>query len=150
MPMGTTRAQLAQHLPEAYTALTRLGTVVDAALDEDLHTLVKLRASILNGCAFCVDMHHHEALASGMSPQRVALVAAWREAGAHFTEVERAVLELVDALTRVGVNGLPDEVYERAAAHLSEQEMVALITAVGLVNLYNRLGVGTGTAPPVR
>ena len=148
--MGTTRAQVAQHLPEAYSALARLGTVVDAALDDDLHILVKLRASLLNGCAFCVDMHHHEALASGMSPQRAALVAAWREAGAHFTEAERAVLELVDALTLVGGNGLPDEVYARASAHLSEQEMVALITAVGLVNLYNRLGVGTGMAPPVR
>ncbi|MDT0328319.1 carboxymuconolactone decarboxylase family protein [Nocardiopsis lambiniae] len=148
--MGSPRAQLARHLPEAYAELARLGAVVDAVLDADLHTLVKLRASLLNGCAFCVDTHTHEALTSGLSPQRVSLVAAWREAGDHFTEVERAVLELVDALTRVGENGLPDDVYAKASAHLSERETVALITAVGLINLYNRLGVGTGMTPTVR
>lgn len=148
--MGAPRAQLAQHLPEAYTELTRLGAIVDGALDADLHLLVKLRASVVNGCSFCVDMHTREALEAGLSPQRVSLVAAWREAGGHFTEVERAVLELVDALTRLGENGLPDDVYSKAAAHLSERETVALITSVGLINLYNRLGVGTGMTPPVR
>lgn len=147
--MGTARAQMAQHLPEAYAELTRLSAVVDTVLDDDLHTLVKLRASVLNGCAFCVDLHTDAALKAGMSAQHVSLVAAWREAGAHFTEVERAVLGVVDALTRLGENGLPDEVYARAAEHLSEREMVALISAVGLINLYNRLGVGTGLTPPV-
>lgn len=148
--MGTARAQMAQQLPEAYAELTRLGAVVDTVLDDDLHTLVKVRASVLNGCAFCVDLHSHEALANGMSPQRLALVSAWREAGSHFTEAERSALAVVDALTRMGEAGLPDDVYSAAAAHLSEKEMVALITAVGLVNLYNRLGVGTGLTPPVR
>lgn len=148
--MGTPRAQSAQHLPEVHTELTRLRAVVAAALDEDLHALVDLRASLLNGCAFCVDLHTDAALKAGMSAQHVSLVAAWREAGAHFTEVERAVLGVVDALTRLGENGLPDEVYARAAEHLSEREMVALISAVGLINFYNRLGVGTGLTPPVR
>ncbi|SIO85328.1 carboxymuconolactone decarboxylase family protein [Nocardiopsis sp. JB363] len=147
--MGTPRAQSAQHLPEVHTELTRLRAIVAAALDEDLHALVDLRASLLNGCAFCVDLHTDAALKAGMSAQHVSLVAAWREAGAHFTEVERAVLGVVDALTRLGENGLPDEVYARAAEHLSEREMVALISAVGLINLYNRLGVGTGLTPPV-
>lgn len=148
--MGTTRAQMAQHLPEAHTELMRLGAVLDSALDRELHTLVKLRASLLNGCAFCVDMHTHEALEAGTSPQRVSLVSAWREATGHFDETERAVLELVDALTRLEGHGLPDDVYSAAAEHLSEREMVALITAVGLINLYNRLAIGTGMAPPVR
>lgn len=148
--MGTPRAQSAQHLPEVHTELTRIRAVVAAALDEDLHALVDLRASLLNGCAFCVDLHTDAALKAGMSAQHVSLVAAWREAGAHFTEVERAVLGVVDALTRLGENGLPDEVYARAAEHLSEREMVALISAVGLINFYNRLGVGTGLTPPVR
>ncbi|CAL9368061.1 hypothetical protein SUDANB121_00811 [Nocardiopsis dassonvillei] len=148
--MGTARAQMAHHLPDAYTELVRLGTVLDGALDGGLHTLVKLRTSLVNGCAFCVDLHTREALEAGASPQRVALVAAWREAGGHFTEVERAALEVVDALTRLDGHGLPDDVYAAAAAHLSEREMVALITAVGLANLYNRLGIGTGMTPPVR
>ncbi|MGW5877541.1 carboxymuconolactone decarboxylase family protein [Nocardiopsis terrae] len=148
--MGTARVQIAQHLPEAYTELARLNAVVDEALDGDLHTLVKIRASVLNGCAFCVDLHTHQALTDGMSPRRIALVAAWREAGSHFTEAERSALALVDALTRVGEAGLPDDVYSAAAAHLSERETAALITAVSLVNLYNRLGVGTGMAPQVR
>lgn len=148
--MGTTRAQMAQHLPEAHTELVRLGAVLDTALDRELHALVKLRASLLNGCAFCVDMHTREALEAGTSPQRVSLVAAWREATGHFDGAERAVLELVDALTRLEDGGVPDDVYAAAAEHLSEREMVALVTAVGLVNLYNRLGIGTGMAPPVR
>ena len=145
--MGSPRAQMAHHLPEAYTELARLGSVLDGALDEGLHTLVKLRASLLNGCAFCVDLHTREALEAGASPRRLALVAAWREAGDRFTEVERAVLAVVDSLTRLD-GGLPDEVYDNAAAHLTEREMVALITAVGLINLYNRLGIGTGMTPP--
>ncbi|MFL1378700.1 carboxymuconolactone decarboxylase family protein [Nocardiopsis protaetiae] len=148
--MGTPRAQMAHHLPEAYTELLRLGAVLDGALDPGLHTLVKLRTAVLNGCAFCVDLHTREALEAGASPRRIALVAAWREAGGHFTEVERAVLAVVDALTRLDGGGLPDEVHDAAAAHLSEREMVALVTAVGLANLYNRLGIGTGMTPPVR
>lgn len=147
--MGTPRAQSAQHLPEVHTELTRLRAIVAAVLDEDLHALVDLRASLLNGCAFCVNLHTDAALKAGVSARRVALVAAWREAVAHFTEVERAVLAVVDALTRLGENGLPNDVYARAAEHLSEREMIALITAVGLINLYNRLGVGTGMTPPV-
>ena len=148
--MGTPRAQSAQHLPEIHTDLARLRATVATALDEELHALVDLRASVINGCAFCVDMHTDAALKSGVSAQRVTLVAAWRESGDHFTEAERAVLEVVDALTRLGENGLADDVYARAAEHLSEREMVALISAVGLINLYNRLGVGTGLTPPVR
>lgn len=149
-PLGTPRAQSAQHLPEIHADLGRLRATVAAALDEELHALVDLRASLLNGCAFCVDMHTDTALKAGVSAQRVTLVAAWREAGDHFSEAERAVLEVVDALTRLGENGLADDVYARAAEHLSEREMVALITAVGLINLYNRLGVGTALTPPVR
>lgn len=148
--MGTARAQMAHHLPEAYAELVRLGAVLDGVLDPGLHGLVKLRASVLNGCAFCVDLHGRESLEAGNSPQRVALVAAWHEAGDLFTDVERAVLDLTDALTRLGEHGLTDEVHDAAAAHLTEREMVALITSVGLVNLYNRLGVGTAMAPPVR
>lgn len=148
--MGTPRAQSAQHLPEIHTDLARLRATVAAALDEELHALVDLRASVLNGCAFCVDMHTDAALKAGVSAQRVTLVAAWRESGDHFTEAERAVLEVVDALTRLGENGLADDVYARAAEHLSEREMVALISAIGLINLYNRLGVGTALTPPVR
>ena len=148
--MGSARAQVGEHLPEAYAELADLSGILDGVLDARTHLLVKLRASILNGCAFCLDMHSHEALAAGLDTRRLALVATWREAGDHFTEAERAVLELVDTVTAIGERGVPDHVYAAVAAHFSDREVVALITAIGLINLYNRLGIATGMTPPLR
>lgn len=148
--MGTKRVQAAKQLPDAYANLAAIDEGVGSVIGDELHELVKLRASYLNGCAFCVDMHTHDALKGGESQQRLFLVAAWREAGSLFTEAERAVLALVDEVTKLGEHGVSDEVYGSVSEHYSEKEVAALIMGIGLINFYNRLGISTGMTPPRR
>jgi AhpD family alkylhydroperoxidase len=113
--------------PEAYRAVLGLETYARKNNDPVLYKLIKLRASIINGCGFCVDMHSTEALAAGESSRRLFGVAAWREARALFTEKEVAALELTDSVTRLGEYGVPDEVWNRAAAHFAERELADLL-----------------------
>ncbi len=104
--------------------------------------LVKLRASQINGCGFCTDMHFKDAIAAGETPQRLNLVAAWREATV-FTEPERAALELAEEGTRLAdaAGGVSDEVWSNAAKHYTEDELVALIAVIAIINTYNRINV---------
>ncbi|GAA3724224.1 carboxymuconolactone decarboxylase family protein [Salinactinospora qingdaonensis] len=148
--MSHNRVQAGRQLPEAYQKLAELGEIVDSVIDREVHELVKLRASYLNGCAFCVDMHSNDALKGGESQQRLFLVATWREAGDHFTESERAVLALVDEVTKLGEHGVADATYDEVARHFSEREIATLLMAIGLINVYNRLAVSTRMTPPKR
>ncbi|MFQ3561773.1 carboxymuconolactone decarboxylase family protein [Streptomyces gramineus] len=104
--------------------------------------LVKIRASQINGCGFCLDMHTKDAAAAGESPQRLHMVGAWREATV-FTEAERAALELAEEGTRIAdaAGGVPDAVWENAAKHYDEEGLVALVATIALINAYNRLNV---------
>ena len=104
--------------------------------------LVALRASQINGCAFCTDMHSKDAAAAGESSLRLNLVAAWREATV-FTEAERAALELTEEGTRMAdaAGGVPDEVWRNAAKHYDEDQLVALVTLIAFMNMTNRLNV---------
>jgi AhpD family alkylhydroperoxidase len=104
--------------------------------------LVKIRASQINGCGFCLDMHTKDAAAAGETQQRLHMVGAWREATV-FTDAERAALELAEQGTRIAdaAGGVPDEVWENAAKHYTEEELVALVATIALINAYNRLNV---------
>ncbi|MFG3507101.1 carboxymuconolactone decarboxylase family protein [Streptomyces sp. NPDC047821] len=104
--------------------------------------LVKIRASQINGCGFCLDMHTKEAAAAGESPMRLNLVAAWREATV-FTEAERAALELAEQGTRIAdaAGGVPDEVWAKAAEHYDEEQLAALMSLIALINAFNRVNV---------
>jgi AhpD family alkylhydroperoxidase len=104
--------------------------------------LVRLRASQINGCGFCTDMHFKDAIAAGETAQRLNLVAAWREATV-FTEAERAALELAEEGTRIAdaAGGVSDEVWANAAKHYTEDELVALISVIAIINTYNRINV---------
>ena len=104
--------------------------------------LVKLRASQINGCGFCTDMHSKEALHAGESQVRLNLVAAWREATV-FTEAERAALELTEQGTRIAdaSEGVSDEVWETATRHYDNEQLIALVALIGMINLFNRLNV---------
>jgi AhpD family alkylhydroperoxidase len=105
--------------------------------------LVRIRASQINGCSGCLDMHVKEALRAGEDPVRLALVAAWREATV-FTEAERAALELTEAGTRLADSaGVSDEVWARAAKHYDEEELMVLVSQIGLINAFNRMNVMT-------
>ena len=106
--------------------------------------LVKIRASQINGCAGCLDMHTKDALHAGESQLRLNLVAAWREATV-FTEAERAALELAEQGTRLAdaSGGVTDEAWAHAAKHYDEEQLGALVCLIGLINMYNRLNVIT-------
>ncbi|MEU3513940.1 carboxymuconolactone decarboxylase family protein [Streptomyces sp. NPDC006654] len=114
------------------------GTSIPAATLE----LVKIRASQINGCGFCLDMHTKDAAEAGETQQRLHMVGAWREATV-FTEAERAALELAEQGTRIAdaAGGVPDEVWENAAKHYTEDELLALVATIALINAYNRLNV---------
>lgn len=114
----------------------------DSSLPAATQELVKLRASQINGCGFCTDMHYKDAVHAGEDPLRLNLVAAWREATC-FTEAERAALELAEQGTRIAdaAGGVGDEVWANAAKHYDEEQLAALVCAIALINTYNRMNV---------
>jgi AhpD family alkylhydroperoxidase len=116
--------------------------ISDSTLPAATQELVKIRASQINGCAFCTDMHTKDAVAAGENHQRLHLVAAWREATV-FTDAERAALELVEQGTRIAdaAGGVPDEVWANAAKHYDEDQLAALVSLIALINAYNRMNV---------
>jgi AhpD family alkylhydroperoxidase len=135
---------------EGMQAMYGLERYAAAQVEPALYELVKLRASVVNGCAYCVDMHGFDALKNGEATQRVLLVSAWREAGDIFTERERAALALTDSVTAIADGGVPDAVWDRAAAYFSEQELSGLVFAITTINAWNRLAVTARTAPEAR
>lgn len=141
------RIDMAAVAPQAYQAVLGLEKYVRTNLDHTVLELVKLRASMLNGCAFCVDMHSRDALAAGESSRRLFAVAAWREAP-FFTERERTALALTDAVTRLGDHGVPDEVWDAAAKVWSEKELADLVVAIATINVWNRIAVTSRAEPP--
>jgi AhpD family alkylhydroperoxidase len=118
--------------------------VSDSSLPAATQELVKLRASQINGCGLCTDMHFKDALHAGESPVRLNLVAAWREATV-FTEAERAALELTEQGTRIAdaAGGVTDEAWANAAKHYDEEQLAALVSLIAIINAYNRVSVIT-------
>jgi AhpD family alkylhydroperoxidase len=114
----------------------------DSALPAATQELMKLRASQINGCGFCTDMHIKDALHAGEDQQRLNLVAAWREAKV-FTDAERAALELTEQGTRIAdaAGGVSDEVWANAAKHYDDDQLAALVALIALINAYNRMNV---------
>ncbi|WP_434587400.1 carboxymuconolactone decarboxylase family protein [Streptomyces sp. A5-4] len=114
----------------------------DSTLPAATQELVKLRASQINGCGFCTDMHSKDAAAAGESSVRLNLVAVWREATV-FTEAERAALELTEQGTRIAdaAGGVSDEVWANAAKHYDEEQLAALVCAIAIINAFNRANV---------
>ena len=116
--------------------------VAESGVPAATQELVKIRASQINGCGFCTDMHTKDAAHAGETQQRLNMVAAWREATV-FSDAERAALELTEQGTRIAdaAGGVPDEVWANAAKHYDEEQLLALVSLVGLINLYNRMNV---------
>ncbi|MEU4383048.1 carboxymuconolactone decarboxylase family protein [Micromonospora echinofusca] len=141
------RMNVAEVAPQAYQAVLGLEKYVRANVGHTALELVKLRASMLNGCAFCVDMHSRDALAAGESDRRLFAVAAWREAP-FFDERERTALALTDAVTRLGEHGVPDDVWDAAAKVWSEKELADLLMAIATINVWNRIAVTCRTDLP--
>ena len=135
--------------PEAYDIVLALGqAAAKAGIDRQLLELIKLRASQINGCAFCVQYHILQGESLGMSTDKLNLVVVWREAPL-FSSRERAALAWTEALTRV-TEGVSDEVYAQASAEFSERELAYLTSAIASINVWNRLGVSYRWTPPAR
>ncbi|MFG1767826.1 carboxymuconolactone decarboxylase family protein [Micromonospora parva] len=139
----------AEVVPQAYKAVLGLEKYVQTNVDHTVLELVKLRASMINGCAYCVDMHSRDALAGGESSRRLFAVVTWRESP-FFDERERAALALTDAVTRLGEHGVPDEVWDDAAKVWSEKELADLVVAIATINVWNRIGVTMRLEPPAQ
>ncbi|MFI9005140.1 carboxymuconolactone decarboxylase family protein [Streptomyces sp. NPDC053541] len=130
-----TAGKLIKHLSAAGNAVTASGVPV---LTQEL---VKIRASQINGCAFCLDMHTKEAEATGETTQRLIMVGAWREATV-FTDAERAALELAELGTRIADGtGIPDDVWQNAAKYYDEEQLLGLVGLIALINAFNRMNV---------
>ena len=134
--------RIAPGAAQAMRALSRY--VSESGLEASLLELVKIRASQLNGCGYCLDMHTKDARAAGETEQRLYLLSAWREAP-FYTPRERAALAWTEAVTRIGDEGVPDELYSATREHFSEKELVDLTMAVVVINGWNRLTIPFGT-----
>ena len=146
-PEHSPRLHWAEHAPEVYKAMVRLDAAARRGLDPTLLQLVKIRASQLNHCAFCIDMHTKDALAAGESVERIIQLGAWEESRHFYTEKELAAIELTEAITVLTDGFVPDEVYDRAAAQFEEAELTQLIAAITVINAWNRFGVSTRMVP---
>lgn len=140
------RLNISQHAPEGYQAVAALDSYVRQNLDHVLLDFVKLRASQLNGCAFCVDMHATDLEKSGVPTRKIYAVSAWRETS-YFTDQERAALALTEQITLIA-SGVDDAAWQQATGVFSERELSDLVLAIGTINLWNRIGVSTHLAPP--
>ena len=133
--------------PGAYRAMFGLEKYVrESGLELSLLDLVKVRASQINGCAYCLDMHWKDARARGESEQRLYSLDAWRETS-YYTERERAALAWTEAVTLVAATHVPDELYEQVRQHFREEELVSLTLAVVAINGWNRLAISFRTEP---
>ena len=138
------RMEIARAAPSLHRALVSLGNEVD--LDPHLRELVNLRASILNGCAYCIDMHTKIARAAGESDRRLHALAAWHEAP-FFDDRERAALGLTDAVTLIADRHVPSDVWEEASARFQTEELAQLVWAITVINAWNRIAITPRMAP---
>ncbi|MBS0467700.1 MAG: carboxymuconolactone decarboxylase family protein [Proteobacteria bacterium] len=141
------RINLGKSAPALYQTVMQLErlaseSLTNAGIAEGFSHLLRLRASQINQCAFCVRLHARDALASGESSDRLAVVAAWRETE-YFTPKERAALELVEAITLISEGQVPDAIYAQAASHLSKAEVSAIEWLAIVINTWNRIAISS-------
>lgn len=134
-------------LPEGMRAIYALNRYCETiGLEHKLLKLVKVRASQINGCAYCIDMHTKEARSGGETEQRLYGLSAWRETS-YYTDRERAALALTETVTLIATNPVSDEIYQQARQQFNEEELVKLIIAINMINVWNRLVITFRTPP---
>ncbi|HTM79314.1 MAG TPA: carboxymuconolactone decarboxylase family protein [Devosia sp.] len=144
----TDRIDYAKASSDGFKALGGVYMAVqNSGLPKELINLVYLRVSQLNGCAYCIDMHSRDLLKGGLTIDKLVLVAAWRDGGQLFTPRERAALAWAESVTRVAETHAPDADYAAIAAVFSDKEVADLTYAIGLMNVFNRLGIAFRTPP---
>ncbi len=134
--------------PQGYQALTALDkTIGQSGIDKWYRELIKIRASYINGCAYCVHQHTQDALALGVDPRKITLVPVWKEAHNHFTPEEQLIMQLTEEITLISQHGLSDELYANCVGKFGEALTAQLIMAVVVINAWNRIGVGLKMEP---
>jgi AhpD family alkylhydroperoxidase len=138
------RIDLSAIAPDFYRAMVGLEQAIkESGIDPALYELVKIRASQINGCAYCLDMHARDARAGGESQRRLDVLSAWREAPSMFSDTERAALALTERATLIADEGVPDDVFDEALKTLGESGVAQVLMAVVAINGWNRLAVST-------
>lgn len=133
--------------PKIYAAMLGFsGSMSGSELSESLRELIEVRASQINGCPFCLDMHVRKARGLGISDDHLHQLNAWRDARC-FSEEERAALELTEAVTRISEHGVSDELYERTRKHYTEAQYIGLLATINAINAWNRFMIGIDQAP---
>ncbi|QCB49727.1 carboxymuconolactone decarboxylase family protein [Rhodococcus sp. PAMC28707] len=145
----TTRIDFASSDPAVRKALVALDAATRAGIDPALAELIRIRASQLNGCAYCLHMHTSDARKAGESEEKLALVAVWRDARNFFDEKEQAVLALTESVTLISQGGVPDDVYDRVAEYFDDHGIAQLIAQIFTINAWNRIGITTHLVPGV-
>lgn len=144
----TPRMNIFQAAPDAMKAMLAVEAAIDnSGLEHSLLELVKLRASQINGCAFCIHMHVTDAVKHGESAMRIHLLDAWRESSL-YTDRERAALNWTESLTKVAKTGAPDADYELLKAHFDDKEIAYLTTLIAAINFWNRVQIGLRAVHP--
>jgi AhpD family alkylhydroperoxidase len=135
--------------PEAYQSMYAMEKYIHkGSLGEILLALVKMRASQLNGCAYCLDMHAREGREAGIDQRQLDVLAGWREAPDLYSEREQAAIVLTEEITLIGEAGVSDAAWSRGAAAFTEAELVTLLMAISAINVWNRLAIATHQALP--
>jgi AhpD family alkylhydroperoxidase len=130
--------------PEAYKAMYALeGFLAKTEISKTLKELIKIRASLINSCAFCIDMHTKDAIKNGETTQRLFLIGAWHEAPGFFTEEEQIVLTMTEEITLITNGGLSDNTYRKALQFFSEKQIAEIIMAIVTINAWNRIAIST-------
>ncbi|WP_035798930.1 carboxymuconolactone decarboxylase family protein [Kitasatospora mediocidica] len=149
VPAPALRLPLPQLAPDVYRAMVELNKAAEAGVDPVLAELVKIHASMINGCAFCIDMHSTDALKGGEAQHRIFALPAWRETP-FFSAREQAALALTEAVTLITQGHVPDAVYEEAARHFAQEELAKLISLIVTINAWNRIAITTRMSPSPR
>ncbi|MFC9325961.1 carboxymuconolactone decarboxylase family protein [Kitasatospora sp. NPDC057015] len=149
VPAPEQRISLPEVLPDFYRAMSALERTSKTGIEPQLAELVKIHASMVNGCAFCIDMHSTDAVKGGEQEHRIRSLPAWRETP-WFTARERAALALTESVTLLTQGHVPDAVYQEAARHFAQEELASLIAVIITINAWNRVGVTCRLSPAPR
>jgi AhpD family alkylhydroperoxidase len=143
------RMNLPAAAPKAFGAMVEFSTQAESELPADLASLVKIRASQINGCAYCLALHTGEARKAGVSEQRLGSLSGWRDVPL-FSDSERAALALTEAMTLVAGERVPDEVFAEAARHFGEPVLAGLLWTIAAINAWNRVAIATRMVPAAK
>lgn len=147
--MMKTRFLMGKVYPKAYQAVVNLNDVVsNSSIDKSLQELIKIRVSQINGCAYCIDLHTKDARKKGETEQRIYALSAWKESN-FFTEKEKSVLALTEAITLINKEQVPDDIYNEVEKHFNKEEIAQLIMSIITINAFNRIAISTRVLPRI-